>query len=118
MPCRNGLGIELMQSLPDLCGIHLHRTTPLVWVSVRGRASCGASHAEWSTTSVSSAHRPVPLPFILGQLLMRSTRGSGSSCDNNIGSRKYCATKLREVTFLPREVTFPKKLHPPKITRS
>src|SRR5260370_4954030 len=40
MPRRNGLGIELIQSLLDLCGIHFHRTTPLVWVSVRGRASC------------------------------------------------------------------------------
>src|SRR5882757_10022623 len=74
MPRRNGLGLELIQSLLDLCGIHLHRTTPLVWVSVCGRAFCGASHSEWSQLSASS----VCSAFVnLRQLLARSSRRGG-----------------------------------------
>jgi hypothetical protein len=30
MSSGNGLGLELLQSLLDLCGIHLHRTTPSI----------------------------------------------------------------------------------------
>src|SRR3981081_3650558 len=92
MSRRNGLGIDLMQSLLDLCGIHLHRTTPLVWVSVRGRTSCGppTPSAHNQRFIGSSACSP---PLILGQLLMRSTRGSGSSCDKTIGSRNRASPK-------------------------
>src|SRR6266481_284551 len=43
-----GLGLVLMQSLSNLCGIHLHRTAPLEWVFVRGRAAARPPTREWS----------------------------------------------------------------------
>src|SRR5690242_7309723 len=35
MSCWNGLGLELAQSLLDLCGIHLHCPTPSIWFPLR-----------------------------------------------------------------------------------
>jgi hypothetical protein len=34
MSYRDGLGLELLQSLLDLCGIHLHRTTPSIGFAI------------------------------------------------------------------------------------
>src|SRR5882757_8287844 len=43
-----GLGLVLMQSLSNLCGIHLHRTAPLDWISFGVARAARPPTREWS----------------------------------------------------------------------
>src|SRR5258705_1021265 len=115
MPRRNGLGIELIQSLLDLCGIHLHHTTPLVWVSVRGPASCGPPTPSGQQPAF---HRLIGLfrcrlswdSFSCDQPAgagLAVTRASSPAIEHNEAAESVNATKLREVMFPKKEMWEP-----------
>src|SRR6266851_5582149 len=70
----DGLGLVLMQSLSNLCGVHLHRTTLSIGFSFAVARPARPPTREWSRTNVSSAGSAT---VYLGWLLTRSTRVCG-----------------------------------------
>src|SRR5882724_9335484 len=80
----NGFGIQLIPGLPDLCGIHLHRTLLSIEVSVRASRLAGPPTREWSRTDIYSFGRSAAV--YLGWLLTRST------------CAEYCAPDVQAMT--------------------